>query len=101
MGKKSRTKKLRQSGDLPKFSRKDKSNIRYQPYKQDSDDGDLLQSLYELKHQLESGQADIYDVVAQLMNNAGIDLGLGPSEGSINHAHSLRAFIEELSLIHI
>ncbi|MGN8852436.1 hypothetical protein, partial [Anaerobiospirillum succiniciproducens] len=71
MGKKSRTKKLRQSGDLPKFSRKDKSNIRYQPYKQASDDGDLLQSLYELKHQLESGQADIYDVVAQLMNNAG------------------------------
>ena len=95
MGKKSRPKKTRKTSNLPKRSRKNNSNIRYQPYKQASDNDDLLQSLYEFKHQLESGQADIYDVVAQLMNKAGIDLGLDPSDGSINHAHSLRAFIEE------
>ena len=95
MGKKSRTKKLRQSGDLPKFSRKDKSNIRYQPYKKDSDDDDLLQSLHEMKHLLESGLANPYEMVAQLMNQAGIDLGLGPSEGSINPAHRLREIVEE------
>ena len=88
MGKKSRTKKLRQSGDLPKFSRKDKSNIRYQPYKKDSDDDDLLQSLHEMKHLLESGLANPYEMVAQLMNQAGIDFWSRPDQKAQSILHT-------------